>query len=330
MRTKIVATVGPLSSSLPMLKSLIAAGTDVVRINCSHATHPEIRQRVKTIRAAAKAMHKKVDIMLDLQGPRLRVSNVSAKGRQLVEGESVIFDTTLTTHRGVLHIEDPYLHQDIKVGHPLFLANGLLELMVTKVFDTTIHARVVRGGLLLNRKGVNVPQTTLTTSGLTPKDIKDVAVGLEVGVDMIALSFVQSAKDVNDLRKLVTKKTKIVAKIEMAVALTRLKEIIMASDEIMVARGDLGCEVPPEDVPFLQKDMITLANKHHKPAIVATQMMISMVGAPHPTRAEVSDVANAVLDGAAYVMLSDETAAGKYPVESVATMRRIVTRADAR
>ena len=328
MQTKIIATVGPHSSSAPMLKKLMMAGMDVVRINCSHATPPEIRQRVKTIRAVAKALHRNVEIMLDLQGPRLRVSNVSSKGRLLVEGENVIFDTTLTTHRGVLHIEDPYLHQDIQVGHPLFLANGLLELMVTKVFDTTIHARVVRGGLLLNRKGVNVPQTTLTTSGLTPKDVKDVAIGMAAGVDTIALSFVQSAKDVNDLRKLVTKKTKIVAKIEMAVALTRLKEIIAASDSIMVARGDLGCEVPQEDVPFLQKEMIVLANKHHKPAIVATQMMISMVNAPHPTRAEVSDVANAVLDGAAYVMLSDETAAGQYPVEAVATMRRIVTRAE--
>jgi len=329
MSTKIVATVGPLSSTTPVLRGMMSAGMDVARINCSHATPSEIRKRVEKIRHLAKLSHRRVDIMLDLQGPRLRVDNIPLAGRMLREGEMVIFDTTPTTKRGVIHIEDPYLHQDIVAGHPLFLANGQLELLVTKVFETTIHAKVIRGGLLLNRKGVNVPQTVLTTSGLTPKDIADVATGLEVGVDMIALSFVQSGKDIEHLRSLVGRKVKIVAKIEMAVALQHLTAITKASNLIMVARGDLGTEVPPEDVPFLQKKMIKTARRLHRPSIVATQMMISMVNAPHPTRAEVSDVANAVLDGTDYVMLSDETAAGKYPVEAVATMQRIVRRAEA-
>ncbi len=328
MHTKIVATIGPNSSSLPTLKKLVEAGMDIARINCSHATPIEIRQRVTRIRTAAKAVHRRVEVMLDLQGPRLRVSNVPSTGRVLRDGEVVVFDTKLAHHRQSIHIDDPYLHQDIKVGHPLFLANGLMELMVTKVYETSIHARVVRGGLLLNRKGVNVPQTKLTTSGLTPKDILDVQRGLDAGVDLIALSFVQSAKDVQQLRALTKGRVGIVAKIEMAVALGHLTEIIKTSDMIMVARGDLGCEVPPEEVPFLQKKMVKLANKHRRPAIVATQMMISMVSAPHPTRAEVSDVANAVLDGAAMVMLSDETAAGQYPVEAVTTMHRIIRRAE--
>lgn len=328
MRTKIIATIGPNSSSRPVLKKLIAAGMDIARINCSHATPPEIFKRVSDIRSAAHSQGRRIQIMIDLQGPRLRVSNISKNGRVLCENEMVVFDTTPTTHRGVLHIEDPYLHQDIRVGHQLFLANGVLELLVTKVFHTSIHARVVRGGLLLNRKGVNVPQTKLTTAGLTPKDMADVKHGLAAGVDLVAMSFVQTAKDIESLRRLTGQRVGIVAKIEMAVALSHLKEIIKASDMIMVARGDLGCEVPPEEVPFLQKKIIKLANRHHRPSIVATQMMISMVNATHPTRAEVSDVANAVLDGANMLMLSDETAAGQFPVAAVATMHRIIRRAE--
>ncbi len=325
----IVATVGPLSSTRPVLKQMILAGMNVARINCSHATPAEIRARVRTIRTVARSLHRRVDILLDLQGPRLRVTNVPARGRVLRAGELVVFDTRRATSRGVLHIDDPYLHQDIHVGHPLFLANGQLELTVERVFESTIHARVVRGGTLFNRKGVNVPHTTLTTSGLTDKDRRDVEIGLAAGVDMIGLSFVQTAQDIRDLRQMVRNKAQIVAKIEMAVALSHLTDIIRHSDGVMVARGDLGCEVPMEDVPFLQKKIIKVARRHKRWTIVATQMMLSMMDAPHPTRAEVSDVANAVLDGAHAVMLSDETAMGKYPVESVATMQRITRRAEA-
>lgn len=328
MSTKIIATIGPASSTLKQLQAMMRGGMDIARINCSHGTPADIRSRLALIRRAAKSVHRKVDIMLDLQGPRLRVSNIPASGRQLTDGEMVIFDTQKTTRRGIIHIEDPYLHQDIRAGHPLFLANGLLELLVTKVFETSIHARVVHGGLLLNRKGVNVPQTQLTTTGLTPKDIQDVKLGVQLGVEHIAMSFVQTAADVHRLRALAGKKIHLVAKIEMAVALQHLTDIIKSSDMVMVARGDLGCELPQEEVPFIQKKIIRLAKRHRRPAIVATQMMMSMVNEPHPTRAEVSDVANAVLDGASLVMLSDETAAGNYPVEAVTIMRRIVRRAE--
>lgn len=328
MRTKIIATLGLHSSTTPILKGMIAAGLDIARINCSHAKPDEIRARVKLVRRIAKQMHRRVDVLLDLQGPRLRVNNVPPEGRILTPGEMVIFDTKPTARPGVLHIDDPYLHLDIKAGHPLYLANGEFKVMVKKVFETSIHARVIRGGRLLNRKGINVPQTPLTTSGLTPKDINDLKVGLAADVDYVAMSFVQSAADIKALRKLVGRRAKLVAKIEMAVALKHLTAILRASDAIMVARGDLGIEVLHEEVPFLQKKMIKIARRHRRPAIVATQMMMSMVNAKHPTRAEVSDVANAVLDGATHVMLSDETAAGKYPVETVAAMRRIVRRAE--
>lgn len=328
MSTKIIATIGPSSATQVTLQQMIDAGMDIARINCSHGSPTDIRSKITLIRRTAKAMHRRVEILLDLQGPRLRVNNVPPSGRILKPGELVIFDTQPTKRRGVLHIDDPYLHQDIKVGHPLYLANGEFKVMVKKVFQTTIHTRVIRGGLLLNRKGINVPQTPLTTSGLTPKDVNDLQVGLAAGVDYVAMSFVQDAGDIIALRKLVGRKAKLIAKIEMAVALQHLTEIIKASDVIMVARGDLGIEVLHEEVPFLQKHMIKLARKHRRQAIVATQMMMSMVNAKHPTRAEVSDVANAVLDGATHVMLSDETAAGQFPVETVAAMRRIVRRAE--
>lgn len=328
MATKIIATLGVHSSTTPVLTKMISAGMDIARINCSHAKPEEIRARVQLVRRLATKMHRRVKVLLDLQGPRLRVSNVPPEGRMLFPGELVIFDTQRTSRPGVLRIDDPYLHLDIKAGHPLYLANGEFKVMVKKVFDTSIHARVIRGGRLLNRKGINVPQTPLTTSGLTPKDLQDLSVGLAMKVEYIAMSFVQSAADVESLRRLVGRRAKIVAKIEMAVALKHLTAIVRASDGIMVARGDLGIEVLHEEVPFLQKKMIAVARRHHRQAIVATQMMMSMMNAKHPTRAEVSDVANAVLDGATHVMLSDETAAGNYPSETVAAMRRIVRRAE--
>jgi len=266
--------------------------------------------------------------MLDLQGPRLRVGMLPKQGRVLQEGEIVSFDTKPTSSKSIIHIDDPYLHSDIQVGHPLFLSSGQMELIVTKVQGTKITARVVHGGHLFSRKGVNVPGTKLTTSGLTDKDIEDVRVGVEAGVDYIALSFVQSAEDITRLREMLPKKIKIIAKIEMAMALHHIESILTASDGIMVARGDLGIELPAEEVPFVQKRLIRQAIWHNKPVIVATQMLLSMTDHPHPTRAEVSDVANAVLDRADAVMLSDETASGRYPREAVAMMTKIVTRAE--
>lgn len=328
MRTHLIATIGPSSDDPKILNALVKAGMTIARINASHATPQEIRRRTKLLRTIAAKHKKKLKIMLDLQGPRLRVGVLPQQGRVLVEGETVLFDTNGSTKRGVIHIDDPYLHSDIQAGHPLFLSSGQMELVVTKVAGTQIETKVVRGGHLFSRKGVNVPGTTLTTSGLTDKDRQDVKYAIEAGVDLIALSFVQSVKDIQALRDLLPKKIGIIAKIEMAVVLQRMEEVFQASDGIMVARGDLGIELPPEEVPFVQKSLVRQAMWHNKPSIVATQMLISMTDHPHPTRAEVSDVANAVMDGADAVMLSDETASGSYPVEAVTTMAKIIARTE--
>ncbi len=328
MKTKIVATIGPSSNDAKTIGLMLEAGMDVARINCSHSNPKQIRDWTKLIRRVAKQNHRRVKIMVDLQGPRLRVGVLPKKGRRLHAGEIVTFDTNGNTKRGVIHVDDPYLHNDIEVGHPMFLANGQIELMITSVHGTTFQAKVVHGGHLFSHKAVNMPGTRLTTSGLTNKDIADAKTGLSVGVEQVALSFVQSSADVKALRKIVGKKMTIIAKIEMAMALNHIDGILRATDQMMVARGDLGAEVPVEDVPFLQKHLIHESHRHHRPTIVATQMLISMVDNIHATRAEVSDVANAVLDKTDAVMLSDETAAGKYPVEAVAMMHKIVERAE--
>lgn len=328
MRTKIIATIGPSSNDPQTIGRMIDAGMDVARINCSHSSTKQIRDWTKLIRRVAHQKHRRVQVMVDLQGPRLRVGVLSKKGRVLNDGEIVTFDTNGATGRGVIHVDDPYLHNDIEVGHPMFLSNGQIELVIIHVHGTTFKAEVIHGGHLFSHKAVNLPGTRLTTSGLTNKDIIDAKTGLGVQADLVALSFVQTPADVKALRKIVGRKAEIIVKIEMAMALNHMDGILQATDQMMVARGDLGAEVPVEDVPFLQKHLIREAHRHHRTAIVATQMLISMVDNVHATRAEVSDVANAVLDGADTLMLSDETAAGKYPVEAVAMMRRVVDRAE--
>lgn len=328
MRTKIIATIGPRSESKPVLRELIAAGMDIARMNFSHCTYPEYRKRVATIRDLSKRMRKRVAILQDLKGPRIRVGELPKSGRELKDGERVIFTTAAQGPKGSIHIDDPYLHLDMKRGEPIFLTNGIMELTVERVVGEVITAKVVRGGTLFSRKAVNVPATNLTTSGLTEKDIEDVRFALGVGVDYVALSFVQSAKDVEKLRAIVGKKAKLIAKIERGIALKNIDQIIQASDGIMVARGDLGTEVPVEQVPFIQKNLIRHAAWHDRSSIAATQMLSSMIDHPHPTRAEVSDIANAVWDGADAVMLSDETAAGEYPVEALRVMVKVVAQAE--
>ena len=328
MKTKIIATIGPTSEDPKILEAMVSEGMDIARMNFSHCTQDEYIHRVKHLKKIAAHAKKKIAIMQDLQGPRLRVGVMPSKGRLLQEDEMVVFSTEKLKLKSIIHIDDPYLHADIKEGDPIYLANGAIELVVTKVSGTQITARVRMGGVLFSHKAVNVPNTTLTTSGMTQKDVDDVAFALEQGVTYIALSFVQSAADVIKLRSLVGNKVKIVSKIERALALKHIDEIIQASDALMVARGDLGAEIPVEDVPFIQKNLIRHAYWHNKGSITATQMLLSMVQSPHPTRAEVSDVANAVIDGSDAVMLSDETASGKYPIQAVATMARIITRAE--
>ncbi|MFA6043047.1 MAG: pyruvate kinase [Patescibacteria group bacterium] len=327
MRTKIIATLGPKSESPEVIAQLVKAGMDIARMNFSHCTYDEYLARTKHLRAIQKEVGRPIKIMQDLRGPRLRVSNVPKDGLELTHGMMVTFSTS-TKDTKALHVSDPHLHKDISVDDPLFLVNGAVELTVRKVTGTTIQAEVIHGGRIFENTAVNVPNTRLTTAGLTAKDKEDVRFALEHGVDYIALSFVQSAKDVEDLRKLVGTKAKIIAKIERRVALADIDSIIQAADGIMVARGDLGTEMPVEEVPFIQKNLIRHAAWHRKPCIVATQMLFSMVDTPHPTRAEVSDIANAVWEAADAVMLSDETASGLYPVQALQTMAKVVKRAE--
>ena len=328
MKTKIIATIGPRSEESKVLERLVVAGMDIARMNFSHCTYAEYRTRKKNLERIGEKHQRHIALMQDLQGPRLRVGVMPAKGRALAEGEQVVFSTERPKDRQVIFIDDEYLHKDIATGDPLYLANGEMELVVEKVAGRKIYARVLVGGVLFSRKAVNVPQTSLTTSGLTQKDVDDVAFAVKEGVDYIALSFVQSADDVRRLRSLIPSSVKIIAKIERAVALKHIDEIIQAADAIMVARGDLGTEMPLEEIPIIQKNIVRHAAWYDKGSIIATQMLVSMVDQNHPTRAEVSDVANAVWDGADAVMLSDETANGLFPVDSVATMARIVERSE--
>jgi pyruvate kinase len=267
--------------------------------------------------------------MQDLQGPRIRVGKLPTEGIELKDGQVYQFSYASSGKSSdkIIAISDKYLHVDIQKGDPFFLASGELELRVEAVKRGVIFARVERGGILFSNKGINVPQTKMRAGGLTPKDIKDVRFALKQKVDYIALSFVQGPEDILKLRKVIGKApVKIIAKIERALALRYIDEIIQASDGIMVARGDLGVEMPMSELPIIQKNIIRHAHWHTKPAILATQIMTSMITHHHPTRAEVSDIANGIFDGADALMLSDETAAGQYPVRAVEMMKKIIVR----
>jgi len=329
MRTKIIATIGPASDSKEIIEKFVAAGMDVARVNFSHCTDENFIKYKKRITAAARVAKKNVVIMQDLQGPRIRVGVLPPEGYKLVEGETVTFTTEKdNAAKGVIFIDSPQLHKDIKKGELMYLANGDMELVVTRIAGRRITARVARGGTLYSRKGVNLPDTKLSNSGLTRKDIRDVRFGLAHGVRTFAISFVQSAKDVEELRMIVGKRAKIIAKIETALAVKNIDDIIKASDAIMIARGDLGIEIAPERLPFIQKHLIRQASWYGKGTITATQMLMSMVDHVRPTRAEVSDIANAVWDGTDAVMLSDETASGHYPLEALKMMVRVVAQAE--
>ncbi len=330
MRTKIIATIGPSSDSPEMLQKFMEAGADVIRINFSHETEENFLKHKKLINAAAKKAGRTIAVMQDLQGPRIRVGRLPEDGVKLVEGETLVFSTAKEDdgRKGIVFVDSPKLHKDMKPGERIYLANGDMELVVARITGSRITARVVRGGTLFSRKGVNLPDTKLSNAGLTAKDIKDVKFGMAQGVKLFAISFVQTAADVHALRKLVGPKARIISKIETALGLKNIDEIILASDAIMIARGDLGIEVPPEKLPFIQKNLIRHASWYGKGSITATQMLMSMVQNARPSRAEVSDVANAVWDGTDAVMLSDETASGKYPLEALQMMARIVAEAE--
>ena len=323
MKTKIIATIGPSCEDASTLSAMVELGMNVARMNFSHCSPEEYKKRRNVIYSEAEKLGKHVSILQDLQGPRMRVGQMPKEGKELKKGETVLFSTDKNVSDAIF-IDEPSLAGSIEIGHPLYLSSGDMELAISEIDGNNFKAEVIRGGTLFSKKGINVPETHLKMSGLTDKDLADVDLALLEGVDYIAVSFVQSAEDMNKLREKVGTKAKLIAKIETAQALKNIDEIIKASDSIMVARGDLGIEIPMERVPFMQKNLIRHAHWYNKGAIVATQMLMSMVDNKKPTRAEVSDVANAILDGADAVMLSDETAGGKYPLEALESLIKIV------
>ncbi len=327
MRTKIIATLGPVSESRETVVKLCEAGMNIARLNFSHCTHEELKEVKKTLLWAAKKCGKEVRVLQDLQGPRIRVGKLPSEGIKLEEGNTIVFSTS-AADRDAIFVDSPRLHLEIKKGDSIFLSNGDMELKTLKIKDQKIFAGVVRGGMLYSRKAVNVPDTKLSAAGLTKKDIADLKFGLRERVDYVAVSFVQTADDIIRAKQIIRGKAKIIAKIETALALKNIDAVIQASDGIMIARGDLGIEVPEEKLPFIQKNLIRHAAWHGRFSITATQMLTSMVSHAHPTRAEVSDIANAIWDGTDAVMLSDETASGEYPVQALRAMARIVEQAE--
>jgi pyruvate kinase len=327
-RTKIVATLGPSTGNEPAIGALLQAGANVIRINASHGT-PEMRgQWIEATRRVAKRAAVPIAILLDLQGPRIRVGDLSAP-RELAPGQPVVFAPEEVARGDELPTTYDGLAGDARVGSRILLNDGLLSVEVTAVDAPRVRGRVVDGGILTAHKGMNLPGIHVSAPALTEKDREDVHHALKLGVDYLALSFVRRPEDIEELRTLVTgdgrgTSIKLVAKIEKAAALDNLARIVGASDAVMVARGDLGVELPFEQVPLVQKRLIGEANQQGKPVITATQMLESMVHNPRPTRAEASDVANAILDGTDAVMLSAETAVGQYPVEAVRAMDRII------
>ena len=333
MLTKIVATIGPKSDSEKELTALLEAGVGVVRVNFSHANYKQYHQIKKIVDKYNTKHNKDVKIMLDLQGPRIRVGEMPKDGILMHEAEIYEFIYSRQAYRqsgDYIPIDSPELHKHMKKGAMLFLCNGAIELKVLSVNKKVIKAEVINGGILNSRKSINVPDTIIKKGGMTAKDIKDVKFGLKAGMDYIALSFVQSADDVKRLRRLLGKnnKVKIISKIERGVALKNIDKIISTSDMIMVARGDLGIETPIEELPIIQKNLVRHAHWHNRPVIIATQVMTSMIKNPHPTRAEVSDIANAVYDGADMIMLSDETTVGEYPLAAVKMLRKVIERTE--
>lgn len=323
-KVKILATLGPASNSEATIEELARAGADVFRINMSHASHDLLKETMDKIRKVEKNIKRPIGVLVDLQGPKLRIGKFNTGSVSLATGDVITLDQDKSEgNKTRVYLPHPEIFEAIEKGHKLLLDDGKLELRCIERTDTSIDCEVVHGGKLSDRKGVSLPDTLLGMGALTEKDQADLLAALEVKADWIALSFVQRPEDIVDVRKTVQGRSGILAKIEKPQAVERLEEIIKLSDAIMIARGDLGVEMPLETVPALQKRMIRMARQQGKPVVVATQMLESMITAPVPTRAEVSDVATAVYEGADAVMLSAESAAGDFPVQAVATMNRI-------
>ena len=324
-RAKIVATVGPASSSPEMLKKLHLAGVDTFRLNFSHGSHADHEKVFRAIRALEAEVGSPIGILQDLQGPKIRVGKIAGGRFEAKAGDRLRF--VLGTAEGgpdAIPLPHPEIFAAVAPGHDLLIDDGRVRVRVVGLEAEVIEAEVIVGGTISDRKGVNLPGTMLDLSPLTEKDRADLAFGLELGVDWVALSFVQKPADVIEAKALIDRRAGLVAKIEKPQALEHLDDIIRLSDAIMVARGDLGVEIPHEDVPGRQKELVRACRRAVTPVIVATQMLDSMVASPTPTRAEASDVATAIYDGADAVMLSAESATGQWPVETVSMMDRII------
>ena len=332
-KTKIICTIGPASRSEAMLKALVAAGMNVARLNFSHGTHEEHREAIQRIRALCKREGRPIGILQDLGGPKIRTGVISDGSMRIQDGEELLLTPDEALHgQGTVYVSYPRLLEDVKPGERVLLDDGAIRLHVVEQLSDRLRCRVQVGGSISSHKGVNLPDSILHVPAMTDKDREDLRFGVAQGVDWVALSFVQSPDDLLEAKALIRAEGSdipVIAKIEKREALAHLDEIINISDGIMVARGDLGVEAALEDVPMVQKHIIKLANQMGKPVITATQMLDSMRAHPYPTRAEVSDVANAILDGTDAVMLSQETAVGDFPIESVAMMGRIAEKVEA-
>lgn len=342
-RTKILCTIGPASQDLAILRRMVKAGMDACRLNFSHGTYEHHKMLISNIRQVSSEANVPLAIVQDLQGPRIRVGKLPAEGVELKDKEIVIFTVNPkykdNYQNGKIFVTYANLPNDLKSGDYFLLVDGLIKVQVIKVEGDDVHCKVLIGGVLNSNKGLNFPEIKLSISAVSDKDKEDVKFGVQMGVDWVALSFVTSAKEVYDLRYLIKKyekqlklksdhSIKIISKIEKRDAITNIDEIIQASDGIMIARGDLGIEIPAEEVPLKQKEIIAKCMAASKPVIVATQMMESMIVNSRPTRAEVNDVANSVIDHTDAVMLSGESANGKYPVETVEFMSRIIKKTE--
>ncbi len=327
--TKIVATIGPASDNENLLNQLVENGLDVARLNFSHGTYEEHGQRIDKIKQVAVKNDKYIGIMLDTKGPEVRVGELLQGEMNLEKGMEVMLSNG--SGPGIIPITYSGLSGDVEVGTQILLDDGLIGLEVEGIQQDGIKCRVLNGGILKSNKGVNVPGVLLELPPVTDKDVADIRFGIEQKVDFIAASFIRRAADILEIRRILEEKDadiSIIAKIETQAAVNNIDEILQVADGIMVARGDLGVEIPSEEVPLVQKEIIRKCNKAGKPVITATQMLDSMISNPRPTRAEASDVANAIFDGTDAIMLSGETAAGKYPVESVVMMDKIANRTE--
>ena len=332
-RAKIVCTLGPAVESIEKITELIDAGMNMARLNLSHGSHDEHQKRLDLVRAAAKKANKAVAILVDLQGPKIRLGKFSSGPHELSRGDTFTIttddiagtkDKVSTTYKG--------LPGDCKAGDAIMIDDGKVSVQVVQVKGNDVITKVIQPGMVSNNKGINLPGVAVSLPALSEKDIADLRWGLKAGVDFIALSFVRNAADIKDIHKIMDEvgvKVPVIAKIEKPQAVENLQEIVDAFDGIMVARGDLGVELPIEDVPMVQKRCITMARESAKPVIVATQMLDSMISNSQPTRAEATDCANAVLDGADALMLSGETSVGDFPIDTVKVMARIIERTEA-